>query len=197
MVTPFDNVIAILQNIGFFDFYLPFLVTFAIFYGLLARAKIFGEEGLGKRINALLALVAAFYIMVYTPVGFTVSGFLSNMFGGAAMILVTVIIFGMIFATSLFVTLNKERDQAFNEKYQRRLQLILLGFGAAAAVALFITSGGLGIFGITVSQVNVPGMSLESMIGLIIIIFFLLLAYYATKEPKPPEEPRSRTQPPQ
>ncbi len=62
MATPFDMVITQLQGLGFFEFLLPFIISAAIFYGLLRKSKIFGEPDRNVGVNAVIALGAAFMV---------------------------------------------------------------------------------------------------------------------------------------
>lgn len=62
MATPFDLVINNLVDLGFFQFILPFMITSAIFYGLLRKGKLFGEPDKNVGVNAVISLGAAFLV---------------------------------------------------------------------------------------------------------------------------------------
>ncbi|MEM5815582.1 MAG: hypothetical protein QXL14_00840 [Candidatus Aenigmatarchaeota archaeon] len=64
MVTPLENVIIRLNQLGFFAF-LPFLLTAAMIYGLLRRSRIFGDPEKNTAINATIAIVSAFMVWAY------------------------------------------------------------------------------------------------------------------------------------
>lgn len=53
----FAGVIATWQKFGIFDFIVPFMLVFAIVYGVLERTNIFGERG--PSVNAIIALSIA------------------------------------------------------------------------------------------------------------------------------------------
>jgi apolipoprotein N-acyltransferase len=171
-----QSVIEVLKNFGFFDLYLPFVLTFAIFYGLLQKVKLFGETPQAERINVIIAFIASFYILIFSPVGITLADFFATFFGGAAVILVTILVFGAILTMSLITTKQKEE---ITIKY---LQPMLIVFGASAAIILFITSGGPAIFGISVE--GAPSVDINQVLGLIVILFFVGLVFYAIKEPE-------------
>lgn len=68
---PIDQVILMLQNFGFFRVILPFLLIFALVYATLLKTKVLGdpkESAVAKNASAIIALVAAFLVIVYTPV---------------------------------------------------------------------------------------------------------------------------------
>ena len=63
-----------LREIGFLDFFLPFLLFFAIIYGALEKTKVFGE---GRRdINSIIALVIALVATTTAMVTKALAGFL-------------------------------------------------------------------------------------------------------------------------
>ncbi len=53
-----QGTIQLLKDIGIIDFFLPFLLVFAIVYGVLERAQIFGADR--HDINAVIAMVIGF-----------------------------------------------------------------------------------------------------------------------------------------
>jgi len=57
-VNIFANAIQLLRDIGAYDFFFPFLLVFAIIYGMLEKTAIFGAER--RDINAIIAFVIAF-----------------------------------------------------------------------------------------------------------------------------------------
>lgn len=62
MTTPFDTAILTLKDIGFFHFVLPFILSAAIFYGLLRKTQLFGPSEKNIAINATISLVASFFV---------------------------------------------------------------------------------------------------------------------------------------
>jgi len=75
-------------GIDFYGFFLPWIFTFAIVYGLLSKANIFGGDN--KRISAALAFVVAFFV---TAVGGPqLALFFTSIFGGASMFLAGILV---------------------------------------------------------------------------------------------------------
>lgn len=80
------------------DFYLivvPFILTFAIIYGLLAKANLFG--GKNDQVSAIIALVAGFLVVRYQPIASQDGvNFLVNTFGAvsAALVVLTLVLIG-------------------------------------------------------------------------------------------------------
>ena len=63
-----------LREMGFFDFFLPFLLFFAVVYGALEKTKVFGEGR--KDINAIVALVISLIAATTAWVIESITGFL-------------------------------------------------------------------------------------------------------------------------
>ena len=66
--------IEMLRNMGFFDFFLPFILFFAIIYATLDKTQVFGADK--KDINAIIALVIALIASTTSWVIKGVTGFL-------------------------------------------------------------------------------------------------------------------------
>ncbi len=119
-----DIFIANVEQLGFFDFLLPWLFTFAITYGLLIKADIFGSAN--PKISMVLAVVFAFFTAPFA--GIYLTSFFSTLstemviaLGG----LLTIILFG----TMLGIDRN-----ALPHRYYMAIAL--------GAVAFFIAIGG-------------------------------------------------------
>ena len=79
-------------SLGFFSFLLPWLFTFAIVYGLLAKVNLFG--GNNNRISALIGVIVAFFVAPYA--GAWLAGFFATLSTGMVIVLgalLTVVIF--------------------------------------------------------------------------------------------------------
>ena len=69
MGTVLGDAVVLLQDFGFFDVILPFLLVFTIVFGILEKTKIFGTEKIGdkeyakKNINSMVAFVLAFFVI--------------------------------------------------------------------------------------------------------------------------------------
>lgn len=63
MAATFEDMVLQLKEIGFFNFFLTYLLIFAVYYGTILRSKFFGEQT--STIAAIVSIVAAFYTMYY------------------------------------------------------------------------------------------------------------------------------------
>ncbi len=90
----FLDVVSTLNQVGFYDVVVPWLLFFGIVFGLLQNKQIITSE---RGINAIISAAIAFFIVAFTPAGTTIANFFSTLFGGAAMILSALLVL-MLFA---------------------------------------------------------------------------------------------------
>jgi hypothetical protein len=113
---------------------LLWLLVFAIVFGILSVIGIFGK---GKKINALIALVIAFFVLLSVPTSvMTVISSLSNSFIVLAVTLIVLMSF-------IYIALGTEA-QATWKSYAKWVALAMV----LIAILVFMGSGGLGFIGI-------------------------------------------------
>lgn len=159
--TLLDNTIVSIYNTGFFDYVLPFMVAFAVIYGILQKTNILGEDK--KRLNALFALIVSLIIMPFAA-NLSYATYLSK---------VVVVIFGYIVLMMVLVMLGYKFEQ--HKKYSVPIAFVLVLLMLATEffdVAAFL-------------QFRLRS---ELMYGLLIIIVFGLVFWMITKPKKEREE---------
>lgn len=181
MADIFKPIIERMRDIGMFNFFLPFLLTSAIFYGLLRKSKIFGMAGQGPTagreepivVNAVIAIVAAFMVWAFPIMsGIDVEAHLSAFFmQGMVVTLVfmtTLMIISMVFKPDLptqLESLVKTRSGA----------IFLVGLGLG--IVIFLTSSLWTIFIRPSFFISVPSdilITLGTIILLILPLFFIV-----------------------
>ena len=70
----FGQVVAFMQEAGFYSYLLPFLLVFAILFALLEKTKVLGKEK--TNINVLVALLIGLLLITQTNIILTINGFL-------------------------------------------------------------------------------------------------------------------------
>ncbi|MCS7122955.1 MAG: hypothetical protein RMJ17_00020, partial [Candidatus Aenigmarchaeota archaeon] len=60
--TPVEIAIKTLESLGFFKFILPYMITAAIFYGLLRKSQLFGDPERNVAVNAIISVSAALLV---------------------------------------------------------------------------------------------------------------------------------------
>jgi hypothetical protein len=148
-------------GIEFYGFLLPWIFTFAIVYGLLMKANLFG--GANNRISIALAFVIAFFVTAAG--GPAMAEFFINLFAGASAFLAGIIV--MI----LFVAILGYGKAGEFKHWAALAAVIIIG------IILFVASTGAFIGG----QIYLRGQRGSIIFWLIIIIIAI---YLVTKEKK-------------
>ena len=166
-----QQLIYTMQKLGVMEFYFPFLLTFSIFYALLQKSGVFGKEEWATKINAIVAFVAAFYVMGYTNVGFKIAEFLMPFFTQTTVAVVTLLAIAMILGMASGSGLIPKADELTNRTKQIiSIAMVLIG------VYIFVSSGGLKAFGVTGGMPGI-GLSSEDIMFLVIVGVTILLIY--------------------
>ena len=157
-----DTVLSALRQLGFYDFLLPWLFTFAIVYGLLVKLEVFGAAT--KKISVILAMVVAFFVVGFG--GPALSRFFIGIFGGASIILagilVVVLFLGMVG--------KKPEDIA---KTGTLIVLVIVG------IVLWMLSTG------TAVGAGVGWLLSPDLVAFVLVIIVIVLAVWAVvREPK-------------
>jgi len=169
-MTAIDTIRNILISQGIFEFYLPFLLTFSIFYALLVKIKIFGSKKPGPQISALVALIAGLYIM-NTSIGISLSQFFAAFFAQASVLLTLIMVIGMTLgALSIPMILGEEGGQ-LRALFEESTPRLILGIvGILVVLAMFASN--------LVAIPGLPGFSLPGLSGDDIAVILLVLATF-------------------
>src|SRR3989338_6584950 len=98
MVSQIQDVLAQLQDIGLYDFLLPFLLIFTIVFAILEKTYIFGKtsDGESKRnINAIVALILGLVIINQFEIIQSLNNFLPKISFFIIVSLMILILFGL------------------------------------------------------------------------------------------------------
>jgi len=109
----------------FYGFLLPWLFTFAIVYGLLAKLEMFGKKS--DKINLALAFVVAFFVT--GAAGPQLAAFFINLFGGASVYLAGILVIILFLA---LIGYDKKLGQG----------MIYVGIVVLIGIMLFLGSTG-------------------------------------------------------
>jgi len=98
MADIFTPVIEKLIDLGFFAFMLPYILTSAVFYGLLRKSQVFGKPDENVAVNAVVALIASFMVWA-SPVilGIDIQTQLAAFF-------IQVVVVSVVFIVALMIT---------------------------------------------------------------------------------------------
>ena len=178
----YDILITLLNNIGFFNVILPFLLVYAVMYGILSKYKILGDpfaEGdKGKVTRSLISILSAatgFFIVGSANVVLS----LRTLIPYIVLFLLTV--FFLILAISPFLQ-REEKSGEIQLGSKTRIILLTAAIIIFTLMVIFI----LGLYNYVASAVTSPVLaSLQPFIETIIILAIMLgIAYWAVKPSK-------------
>lgn len=174
MVSPFETVILRLKDLGMFQFFFPFMLSAAIFYGLLRKSKIFGEPKGNTAVNAVVALVASLLVWA-SPIiaGIDIQTQLAAFFTHAIIASLAVMV-GLLIASMVMPAGLPEQIKGALGKYYGGLLIvfILIGLGVLISSGLWVVFFPTG-FGISISDemVLTIGIVLLMVITVAVIVF--------------------------
>ena len=155
----FQDFMAGLEDIGFYDVALPFLLVFTITFAILQKIKIFGEKG--KNFNAVVAVVMAFLVVRAKPIVEVINTFLPQISLISIIIVVTLLLLGIL--------LNRE-----NTSFTGALGGVGILLTIGAVVFAFLSSSG--ALGLELpSWLNFSSGDWNFIIGL--LVFFAFFVY--------------------
>ncbi len=168
----FDAWISTAQDIGVFQYVLPFLLTFVIIYGILERIELLGDSGdKGSKLHAVAAFSIATFITAFTPAGTTLGALFTNYFGALAVALVGVlgamILIGLLFP-------GRSEDDGPVELFESKWRAVVVIGGAA--LLFFYLSGGIGsVPWVENLDAGLGAYSMQHLIGILVVVGTVVL----------------------
>jgi len=190
----FTPVIERLQEIGAFNFLFPYILTSAIFYGLLRKSQIFGKPQENVAVNGVVALVAAFMVLAYPILsGVSIEGLLPAFFMQGLVVLLVFMIVLMIMGMFLPPDLPKVLSEGLFQG-NKALALLLIG-GILGFLILFLSGLSTVLLGKQVIGELSPDIINIAVIILLLVVPIIFIAWGGrpsapTPTPKPKEEER-------
>ncbi|MBI2542841.1 MAG: tail fiber domain-containing protein [Candidatus Aenigmarchaeota archaeon] len=171
-VRTFQDLINAGKKIGIFDFFFPFLMAFAVFYGLIVKSTIFGpstDKG-AKTIGLFIALAAAGFVVTYTPIGFSLAQFLTQFATNAFVAILATIVF------LLFVTMFASASHGlFNTEIFKNMSIPLVIVILLISFGIYFQAGGSRIFPGLATIFNIPLETVVIVVGIVLFIVALIL----------------------
>ncbi len=186
MANPFETVVVNMRDLGIFQFLLPFMLTSAIFYGLLRKSQIFGDAQRTVTINAVIALVASFMVWA-SPIilGIDIEAHLASFFVQGASVTLIVMVGLMVVGMMGPENLPEHFKNVFKDK--PKVWMAILVGGILAGVIIAISSGLVNIYfpstGGSGGGFSFPTLSEDMIlaIGIVLLMVIPLVALVAMK----------------
>jgi len=168
MANPFETAILKMKELGLFQFLFPFMLSAAIFYGLLRKSQLFGDPTKNVAINAVVALVAAFMVWSYPILaGVNVETQLANFFT-QGMSATLVILLGLLISSMFFEPdLAKQLSARFGAK--TTFWSVVLIAGILIGGGILVSSGLVNVF---FPQSVISGLSEDTIltVGVVLLL---------------------------
>jgi len=189
------DLIAAGKEFGIFQFYLPFMISFAIIYGILSKVKLFGGEKLGRNVNLIVSGVLSLFLIGYTPVGISLAEYFGSVFTGTILVVVTIL--GSLMILYMLGKLVGIEIPIEKPAGQKKWAFLLLLLAVVLAVGVFASSGGLSFFpGLTLPGVtlpsfpvpvlpSLPSFTLQDIAMIMVFLGTVGILYWMTREGKP------------
>ncbi|MBU5682519.1 MAG: hypothetical protein QXE43_00615 [Candidatus Aenigmatarchaeota archaeon] len=176
MSDPITELILTLQNLGFFKFIIPFILTSAVFYGLLRKSKIFGDPKENIAINATIAISAAFLVSAAPIIaGIDITSYLSGFL--IYITFVTVAIIAISFIPFIFKPSIEELGATINKK-----TFLIMFF---ITLIIFIIIGLLIFRNLNFILPQIASEEFYATLGLIIfLVIFSIVIYFSLRPTK-------------
>jgi len=193
----FTIVIKKLQELGAFNFLFPFMLTTAIFYGLLRRSKIFMsmkkeyitinretkekreyEMEVGSAVNAVVAVIAGFMVWAYPILaGVNIEQQLSTFFLQGAVVTLIFVIALMILGMFLKPDISEQLHELIFKDGKLGLSAIII-IAIGVGVLVFVTSGLMGLItGPIVASIDLSNDTVLTVVVLGLLILPLIFIF--------------------
>ncbi|NOQ56017.1 MAG: hypothetical protein GQ477_04400 [Nanohaloarchaea archaeon] len=148
-----------MNTMGFYDFFLPFILFVAIVFGLLQKNKVFGDKET-KSIDSVVSMSVSFFIINYTAIGL----YFTTLFAiGATIIgalLVGVIILGMV---------GIDLGGLLGENENKKMRIPIVAGAGVVVIILFLYASGL------YEKISdyIPSIGEDTIVTIVGILFFI------------------------
>jgi hypothetical protein len=191
MADLFTAVIQKLQDIGAFNFLFPYILTAAIFYGLLRKSRVFGPPDENVAVNGIVSIVAALMVLAYpilsgVPIGGLFSPFFTQALVVTLVFMVALMIMGMFLPPDLPKVLA---DNLLKGNKMGAMLIVGIFFGF---LILFLSGLGNVLLGPNVIATLPSDTITVVAIILLIIVPILFIVWGGEKTAKAPEPAKEK-----
>jgi uncharacterized membrane protein len=131
MAGGFDQLIANMQSMGFFQFLFPFLLALAILYGVMSLTL---RDRLPKSAMGVISLVISFFVMLYSSWNTMIVQFFANI-SGTWLIVAS----GILFVLILLGLTGFKMDELFKNDKAKWITILVVVF---IGILIFFGAGG-------------------------------------------------------
>ncbi|MEM5776885.1 MAG: hypothetical protein QXJ06_00360 [Candidatus Aenigmatarchaeota archaeon] len=175
----FRNVVLKLNELGAFNFLFPFMLTSAVFYGLLRKSKLFGSDSdRNVALNGVIALSAAFMVWAFPVInGVDIQAQLSTFFM-QGMVVMLILMVGLM-VTGMILPENLP-EKLWEQIKGKSTPTTLLIVGIIVGIIVFLTSGLVSLF-LTPEMIATLPVDIILTLGLIFVMIVPLIWIASSK----------------
>ena len=89
------NIVEGSQDAGVFDVLLPFLLVFAVIFAVLQKIELFGKDNKGKKVDGVVSLIMAAFLVSQTELVTILQGFLPRISMAIVVLLMLLLVVGV------------------------------------------------------------------------------------------------------
>ncbi|MEM0243468.1 MAG: hypothetical protein QXS69_00870 [Candidatus Aenigmatarchaeota archaeon] len=176
MVDPISNLIITLNNLGFFKFIIPFILTSAVFYGLLRKSKIFGDPKENMAVNSVISISAAFLVSAAPIIaGIDITQYLSGFLIYTIFVMISIIV--IMFLPFIF----KPALEEVGKKQIDKTSFIFIFF---LTLSVFIVIGLVVFRGFAFSISSMEEEVYSTIALIVFLLIFSIIIYFSLKPSK-------------
>ena len=90
--SPLANGLELLSELGFFDVVLPMIFLFLVFYAILVKTNLFGDDDKAKKISAVIAFIAGILFVTQTEL----VAIFTNLMGRVGLLMIVTLLILML-----------------------------------------------------------------------------------------------------
>jgi len=169
--TPFGTVVDIMVNLGFYDFFFPFIITSVLVFALLKKSKVLGE---GTAINVVFAFSVGMLVLGFPVLTGATFGTELSTFFVQATVWIMLFVIGIVMASIFYPDIGGFLTKHFTN---RTFLYVMLALG----ISIFVLSGMLSVFleptdpTITGKEPEKPGPDADIVIIVAALLIFMIL----------------------
>jgi len=154
-------------DVGVFSYVLPFLLIFAVVYGILSKIDLFGKQDQNKGVNAVIGVAVGLLALQFDYVPYFFSIIFPKLGVGISVLLTALILMGL-FGGGTFTYIDKTDGN--------KVKLTAMGwtfFSIGTVIAVFVVMNSLQIFSLTGSgwwTEYGPGIITILIVGLLVAL---------------------------
>ncbi len=179
MADMFADVVQRLWDMGVLKYLFPYMLTSAIFYGLLRKSQIFGKPEDNAAVNAVISMVASFMMFAYPVIaGVDIGEHLVYFFTQSVVVILVITLTLMIAGMFLPPDLPKHLSEGL---FQGNKAIAVILIGLIFAFIIVMTSG-LWTAVLGPDVINLSDDIFITIIVLILLIVPFIFIMYPSKE---------------